>query len=296
MTIRDRQTLRNFFDEGSLPTRDHFGDMIESMLNMSDEGFNKSPENGLEVSALAGNDALVSFYRAPGGKSAPSAHPTAPAVWSMAYGGENDQLHFHHADVRAAQGQGRAPVLALDGQQRVGVGTADPRETLDVAGTVAARGRVGTCTWPGLATPLADGEWHDLTVPLTGCQAFEVMVGVGRQPGDGRYALLHAVALNTFNPTAGWLDFFQRKKRIRSNDAWYGRRCDRLELCWEGSSGRDASYRLRVRTKCDYGRGVQIQSQLTQLWFDPLMQGCMPRTAPLQPVAPQAPRARRKAV
>lgn len=263
MTIRSRQTLREFFDEGRLPTRDHFGDMIDSMLNMSDEGFRKSPENGLEVTAPAGYDALATFYRAQNERE---------PLWSLGYGGERDQLQFHHG---AGVAHDQPPVLALDARDRVGIGTATPREALDVAGTVASRGRVGSRSWPNLDPPLADGGWHDLTGPLTGCQAFEVMAGVGVQ-GSGRYALLHAVALNAFNPATSWLDLFSRKKRIRASEAWYGKRCDRLELCWEGSSGQDASYRLRVRTKCNYGAGVRIQATLTQLWFDPSMAGSKP--------------------
>jgi hypothetical protein len=274
MTIRSRQTLRQFFDEGRLPTRDHFGDMIDSMLNMSDEGFHKSAENGLEVTTPAGYDALVSFYRAQNAGS---------PVWSVGYGGERDQLQFHHAGVTASRDQ--PPVLALDARDRVGIGTATPREALDVAGTVAAQGRVGTCSWPGLAPALADGEWHDLTGELTGCQAFEVMAGAG-VPGGGRYALLHAVALNAFNPASSWLDFFSRKKRIRASEAWYGKRCDRLELRWEGSSGLHASYRLQVRSKCDYGAGARIQATLTRLWFDPAMDGRNSAGAPVAPVAP----------
>lgn len=264
MTIRSRQTLRQFFDEGRLPTRDHFGDMIDSMLNMSDEGFHKSAENGLEVTAPGGYDALLSFYRAQEARS---------ALWSLSFGGERDQLQFHHAGVDAARGQ--PPVLALDAQERVGIGTATPRETLDVAGTVAAEGRVGSCSWPDLAPALADGEWHDLTGPLTGCQAFEVVAGAGVQ-GGGRYALLHAVALNAFNPATSWLDLFSRKKHIRASEAWYGKRCDRLELRWEGSHGLNASYRLQARTRCDYGAGARIQATLTRLWFDPTMAGSQP--------------------
>ena len=37
MTTRNRETLRGFFSAGRLPTQDHFGDLIESMLNMDDE-------------------------------------------------------------------------------------------------------------------------------------------------------------------------------------------------------------------------------------------------------------------
>jgi hypothetical protein len=263
MTIRSRQTLREFFDEGRLPTRDHFGDMIDSMLNMSDEGFRKSPENGLEVTAPASYDALVTFYRAQNDRE---------PLWSLAYGGERDQLQFHHGGAAAARDR---PVLALDQQDRVGIGTATPREALDVAGTVASQGRVGSCSWPHLAPPLANGDWHDLTGPLTGCQGYEVMAGAGVQ-GGGRYALLHAVALNAFNPATSWLDLFSRKKHIRASEAWYGKRCDRLELRWQGTSGLDASYRLQVRSRCDYGAGVRIRATLTQLWFNEAMTGGMP--------------------
>jgi hypothetical protein len=264
MTIRNRKTLQHFFDEGRLPTRDHFADLIDSMLNMSDEGFHKSAENGIEVSSPAGYDALVSFYREQSSRT---------ALWSMSYGGDRDQLLFHHAGVAASRG--RKPVLALDAQDRVGIGTAEPAEALDVAGVVASQGRVGSCRWPGLAPALADGEWHDLTGPLGGCQAFEVMAGAGH-PGGGRFALMHAIAMNAYNPTRGWLDILSRRKRIRCDNTWYGRRCDKLELRWEGSSGRNASYRLQVRSKCDYGSGVRIQATLTRLWFDESMQGCAP--------------------
>lgn len=256
MTIRNRKTLQHFFDEGRLPTRDHFADLIDSMLNMSDEGFHKSAENGIEVSSPAGYDALVSFYREQSSRT---------ALWSMSYGGDRDQLLFHHAGVAASRG--RRPVLALDAQDRVGIGTAEPEEALDVAGTIASSGRVGNCSWPGLAPALADGEWHDLTGPLGGCQAFEVMAGAGH-PGEGRFALMHAIAMNAYNPASGWWDILSRRKHIRCDHSWYGRRCDKLELRWEGSSGRNASYRLQVRSKCDYGGGARIKATLTQLWFD----------------------------
>ncbi|WP_457337728.1 hypothetical protein [Rhizobacter sp. P5_C2] len=264
MTIRNRKTLQHFFDEGRLPTRDHFADLIDSMLNMSDEGFHKSAENGIEVSSPAGYDALVSFYREQSSRT---------ALWSMSYGGDRDQLLFHRAGVAASRG--RKPVLALDPQDRVGIGTAEPSQALDVAGVVASQGRVGSCRWPGIAPALADGEWHDLTGPLAGCQAFEVMAGAGH-PGGGRFALMHAIAMNTYNPASGWWDFLSRRKRIRCDNTWYGRRCDKLELRWDGSSGRNASYRLQVRSKCDYGSGVRIQATLTRLWFDESMEGCAP--------------------
>ena len=261
MTSRNRETLRNYFGDGKLPTRYHFGDLIDSMLNMSDEGFRKSAENGFEVSTPVGHDALMSFYRDQRPKS---------ALWSVSYGGGRDMLHFQPGS--AAATRGHEPVLALDAKARVGVNTGTPKHTLDVAGVVASQGRRGTYQPLRPVPILANGEWQDITDNLSGCQAFEVMAGAGL-PGGGRYALMHAIALNTYNPTAGWLDFLSRRKRITPHHAYYGRRCDKLQLRWEGSSGKNATYRLRIRTGCDYGEGVLIKVFLTQLWFDETTQG-----------------------
>ena len=41
-----------------------------AVLNMSDEGFRKTPENGFEVSTPVSHDALISFYREQGGREA----------------------------------------------------------------------------------------------------------------------------------------------------------------------------------------------------------------------------------
>ena len=266
MTVRNRDTLRSFFGAGMLPTQDHFGDLVDSMLNMSDEGFRKSAENGLEVSTPVGYDALVSFYRDQSMRS---------PLWSIAYGGERDLLAFK-AGAASATAPGRdgsepASVLALDARGRVGIGTDAPRTTLDVAGVVASEGRLGRYAAKTLPPPLADGEWHDLTGPLEGCQAFEVIAGAGRV-GGGRFALIHAVALNAYNPRPGWLDLFGLRRRIRAQGMWFGRRCDQLELRWSGSSGRQASYRLQVRSRCDYGADVPIRVGVTRLWFDDPME------------------------
>lgn len=285
MIRRNRETLRTYFGAGEMPTSEHFGELIDSVLNMSDEGFAKSAENGVEISTPVGYDALVSFYRDQSAKT---------VRWSMSYGGEHDQLQFHAGSVGARRGQ--APVLGLqwaspagvgaaadtadgasahEAQARVGINTASPQHTLDVAGVVASRGRVGTYAPAAADTLRADGQWHNLSGPLEGCQCLEVVAGVG-QRGSGRYALMHAVAMNTYHPTMGWFDFLSRRNRIRCQHAWYGRRCDRLELRWDGSHGRNASYTLQIRTKCDYGPDVRIQAHLTQLWFDTTMRGSTP--------------------
>jgi hypothetical protein len=174
-------------------------------------------------------------------------------------------LHVQPGSATASRG--RDPVLSLDARARIGINIGTPRHTLDVAGVVASTGRRGTHA-PAQAIPiLANGEWQDITDTLSGCQAFEVMAGAG-QPGAGRYALMHAIALNAYNPDGGWFGLFSNRKRITPHHAWYGRRCDKLQLRWEGTSGRNAAYRLRIRSGCDYGEGAHIKVFLTRLWFD----------------------------
>ena len=77
--------------------------------------------------------------------------------------------------------------------------------------------------------------------------------------------------MSTYNPGAGILAFLTRKRGIRCSHAYYHHRSDRLQLRWFGSSGKNACYRLQIRTGCDFGPGILIQAHVTQLWFDPHM-------------------------
>ena len=260
MTWRNRETLKNYFGDGSLPTQAHFGDLIDSMLNMVDEGFRKTVANGHELYAPVGHHNLLSFYRDQSPQS---------ALWRISLGAQQDQLLF--------QPQGaNGPLLSLDAQQRVGIGTTNPQTTLDVRGVVGSQGRQGTLPLPGKEPLLANGEWQDLTGDLEGCQAFEVMAGAG-QPGTGHFGLLHAVALSAYNPS-GWLSWWRARRGIRQTQAWWGRRCDKLQLRWNGTHGRKAVYRLQIRTGCNFGEQVRIQAHVCQLWFDPHMaQGQPPK-------------------
>ncbi|MBV8659989.1 MAG: hypothetical protein JO142_19385 [Burkholderiales bacterium] len=272
MTSRSRESLKRYFREGALPTEDHFADLIDSMLNMSDEGFRKSVERGFEVYAPQGHDALISFFR--------DQEPES-AAWQIALGGDHDQLQFlahtsnHGLDADEGDGQPVPPVLSLDQGLRVGILTGAPQAELDVMGTVKSRGRQGGDPRRTAVSLLANGEWQDLTDDLEGCQMFEVVAGAGHQ-GEGRFGLCHAVAANTYNPTLGIFNVFNRKRGISYTHGFYSRRCDRLELRWAGSSGRNARYRLQIRTGCDFGKDLRIQAFLTQLWFDPHMEGGKP--------------------
>ena len=273
MTVRDRDTLYKYFQAGELPTEEHFHDLIESMLNMQDEGFRKTPDHGLQIAAAVGAHALLTFFRAESARQ---------ALWTVRYGGTGEQLTLHPGGAPKPQDA----LLTLDALRRVGINTRDkPQHMLHVNGFVGSRGRAGTYPLPDpKSPPVADGEWHPLTESLSGCMAFEVVASVSGVAGQGQHAMLHAMALNAHNARVRWFDgapaksfrrrfnawlnrWFNPKNRIRCQDAWFGATCNRLELEWQSVvPGEPTNYRLMIRTQCSYGTGVPIQTHLTRLW------------------------------
>lgn len=252
MSKRNRATLKKFFKQGSLPSEEYFHDLIDSTLNLTDDGLEKSPAKGLELSTLGNSDSLISFFR------------NDQRMWLVGYDGEQNKLLF--------RGEGNeVATLSLLPDGKLGINTKDPEWPLDVGGVIRAEGRIGIIPTKHQSIP-ADGQWHNITGVLTGCQAFEVMAGVGKQR-TGRYALMHAIALNTFNPFGAWFNFLNFKKRIRCHQAHYRSFRDRLKLRWYGTNRR---YVLQLRSNSDYEGDTQIRYHITKLWFDEDMSGSMP--------------------
>jgi hypothetical protein len=141
----------------------------------------------------------------------------------------------------------------------VGINTETPATELDISGVMACRGRMGA--FPGKhedGLVPADGKPHTILEGLDGCRAFEIMAGAGGGEKSGKYALTHAIAMAAFNARA----------EVDVRQAWYGSRCNRIKLWWEG---KQQNYALKVKTCCCYGEGAAIQYQITDLWFDPYM-------------------------
>jgi hypothetical protein len=278
MGRRNRETLRNFFRRGALPTEESFFDLIDSTLNLNDEGFNKSERNGLEIQSQALRPSLLSFFRA--------GDPADP-VWRLALDEvDRRRLQFWDEDPGLAPLPGAPPpepTLTLGPGPRVGVNTDHPERTLDVNGTLRTMAREGVIPRraPGadgkLPPPvLANGDWHVIAGPFDGCHALEVVVGVGLKR-TGRYGLLHAIAINTYNPTGFFFDFFRRKRPIRVTQGYYRYRSDRLALRWARAK-EGKGYVLEVRSLRDYGstptgEPIRIGYHVTELWADSDMSG-----------------------
>ena len=259
MAERNRSTLKNFFSEGQRPTADHFTDLIDSNLNMIDEGFSRTVENGFEVSLLEDSDRLISFFE--------SNDPEHDPVWSITLNQERDKLIFKKVN----QYSPVQNVLTLTSDGCVGVNNDTPQHDLDVSGVVRSKGRMGAYETIKHTVP-ADGGWHDITGELEGCVAFEVMAGAGGERGKhtGKFALMHAIAMNTFNPRGWFFNFLNRKKKIRYTHAYYRSAGNRLKLQWCATDGN--KYKLQIKSNCDYGSNLNISYHITQLWFDPFME------------------------
>lgn len=249
MTRRNRHTLQEQFQHGKMPTEEDFHDLIESMLNMLDEGFEKTPEAGFKLAQLR-DGKLMSFY-----KDINIGNP----LWSMALDKTNDNLNL--LDGRNQALLTLSSATGADGFHRsaVGIRQNQPKYELDVAGCVASYARVGRKG--ELAVP-ADGNWYDITENMTGCQAWEIIAGVGAKDSEGRYALTHAFALNAFNAN-GSIDYHQ---------TYFGNKCSRVELRWvSDNEDKPFEFKLQMRVGCSYGDDVWIKYHMTQLWLDTLM-------------------------
>jgi hypothetical protein len=249
----DRRALKDKFKRGRMPAEQDFANLIDSMVNILEEGFDKSSDDGLKISQLMGSGRLLSFYE--------NIAVDSPQ-WFMELGLGDNKLHFGTPATPRVLSL-RSYSEQVNGQEiarvAVGVNKEVPEATLDVEGTVAATGRMGK---PGEFTAPADGNWWDITPALTGCEAIEVVAGVGGQDTDGKYALLHAIALNTFNGTGS----------IKQQQAFYGAKCNRIELRWLAVPDLGSfHFKLQIRVLCSYGAGVEIKYHLTRLWFDSLM-------------------------
>ena len=269
MPPQTRATLKQYFDTGSMPTQRDFADLVDSTLNMRDEGFEKTPAEGFKVSQLSDSGKLISFFRYDLGGQA--------LYFIQVDKDQNLVIGSDHTD----DSQQRNILFGVkdtgaDKRLRIGINTDRPERELDVGGVIRAEGRIGVATSVNkqeLKVP-ADGVWHSITDILGGCHAFEVMAGVGGQKTLGRYSLTHAIALNAYNPKGPLFNFLNFKKRIKYHTTYYRSRNDKLRLRWldEGNH----NYRLQLKSSTNIGEGIEIKYYLTSLWFDEEMSESRP--------------------
>lgn len=245
MAKRNRKTLKNFFKKGQMPSEENFSDLIDSMVNIVDEGFNKSINEGLEISPVGESSKLITFYQDIEDKN---------PIWSC-----ETQKDKNNLSINNKKGE---KVFVLNEEGNVGVNSENPKTELDVNGVISYKGKTGT--YKNGYVP-ADGKWHKIISNLDGCQAFEVMAGVGKKK-TGKYALMHAFALSTFNS----------KNQIKYHQSFFKTLCNTIKLRWTGSMH---NYALEMKTRSDFGQDIYVKFSVSQLWFDTFMDECFkPKT------------------
>jgi hypothetical protein len=245
MSIFNRNTLKGFFQKGSLPTEEHFANLIDSTINKIDDGFTKTSEHGLKIASGGDSQKLVSFY---------DDIKKRDPLWYISLNPDEvaKGLSF-------SQDQ-RGSALFLQEGGNIGVGNTQPQHTLDINGTVAMRRRVGV--YQRQSEAAADAEWHIILNDLSGCHVFEIVARVAGVKKRGKYAMAHAMAVSAFDSSSN---------TIRVTQACYGFFWHRLKFRWRRSE--NGKYRLEIKTADHYGmdqenKVVQIQYHITSLWED----------------------------
>ena len=254
-----RTELKKFFQNGSIPSENHFEFLIESTINKIDDGFYKD-EEGLHLSPSPADNRLMTLYN--------NADASTP-FFSIGYNGQDEASMQFKPCLKPVDGK---PAEAADDKQaeensfffhhggRLGIGTkSSDLYGMQVRGYAAMEGRIGTYQ---SGTVAADGVWHKLPGldNLNNCNGYEIIARAGKK-GKGKFAILHATALCAYGPSGG---------KIKKTSAYFGWCWNRLSLRWGGDKH---SYRLELCSKSHYGKGsdgkdIPIYYQVTKLWED----------------------------
>ncbi|GAA3625776.1 hypothetical protein [Flavivirga jejuensis] len=236
--LLNRETLAELFKDGMKPSGAIFSNLIYSMINKLDDGIEKNFDHGLSLSPQ-GNTAenlLSLFHQIDDGY----------AAWSLGLTSKEDG-----AGLNFKEGDNSISRLYIKKGGGIGINTTTPKHALDIKGDLGIQSRKGTYA---NGTIMANGKWQTILTNQTDCKLLEVSACAKGGKGEGKYAVLHAFALNPFSGKRG---------RIRKFQSYYGWRWwRRIQLRWVGTS---FNYSLEMRTVVNYGEKGTIDFHITQL-------------------------------
>ena len=224
MALINRQTLKNYFKKGGFATEKHFVDLIDSSLNVVDDGISIQREHGLKINPIGFSTKLISFF-----KKATQKSPE--------FSVELDQANTPGLSV---QGENDKSIIKVKKEGLVGINTLDPKYTFDVNGTVGMKSRVGT---HAIGSVPGDGNWHSILSNLDGVNGYEITAYIKGKLGSGRYSIAHAIALSTFGGRSS-------RNKIKTTVASYGSFFYKISLRWYGDLH---NYELQAKTTRHFG-------------------------------------------
>jgi len=224
MALINRQTLKNYFQKGGFATEKHFIDLIDSSLNMIDDGISINQKQGFKLNPIGFSTRLMSFF-----KKATQNEPDFTV--------NINQDNVEGLSINNREGD---PLLKFDQNKQIGVHTNEPRFDFDVRGVLGIDSKSGNHI---VGEVDGDGSWQTIISNLDGINGFEVVASIRGKMGSGRYAIAHAIALSTFGGKSS-------RNRIKNTNAYYGSFMNRLSFRWVGEMH---NYELQVRTRRHYG-------------------------------------------
>ena len=224
MALINRQTLKNYFQKGGFATEKHFVDLIDSSLNMIDDGISINQKQGFKLNPIGFSTRLMSFF-----KKATQNEPDFTV--------NINQDNVEGLSINNREGE---PLLKFDQNKQIGVHTNEPRFDFDVRGVLGIDSKSGNHI---VGEVDGDGSWQTIISNLDGINGFEVVASIRGKMGSGRYAIAHAIALSTFGGKSS-------RNRIKNTHAYYGSFMNRLSFRWVGEMH---NYELQVRTRRHYG-------------------------------------------
>jgi hypothetical protein len=279
--ITDRTQLKTFFKKGTLPTQGAFEKLIDSTFNIAEDKLDITDDGIMIYPSDNGNEKLLSFFED---------KDDSEAAWTLYISKKKDGGIYiqktGNQELKSSQDEPDEPAVFIQKNKgNVGLGTSSPGQKLDVKGFVASEGRVGNYKEGELD---ADGTWQNIFTekPLTGSHAFEIMAYAEGEQGDGKYALLHAIAICTYGNS---------QPKITKTSACYGKRWNKIDIRWVSKPSQIAEqpeedekkffdlakwwktfwepkdpfrYNLQLKTKSNYGDGKKIWYKITVLWND----------------------------
>ncbi|MFA6778256.1 MAG: hypothetical protein WCU80_00530 [Paludibacteraceae bacterium] len=244
MAKTNRRTLKEYFAAGKKPDSSQFVDLIDSMLNIVDDGFIKTSEGGMTLSPLNGN-------RAGNVMEVRQDILDPDAAWRFSIDGKGS---FFICPRNSDQ-----PVISLfqDGSILIdpNLSSANVRQP----NNVVVNGGVVAASYMGekLDVP-ANGAWQDISAYDYACMAFRVVAKVKGKKGSGKYAMLEVSAMNCFGKHASI-------KKV--GESWFGKRFNRIDFRWNEKKDEQGEpiFGLQVRSRSDYGEGHTISYYILDL-------------------------------
>lgn len=233
MAKTNRKTLKEYFGRGKKPNSEQFADLVDSMLNIVDDGVSKSPEKGLLLSPLNEEGAVMEIRRN---------ILEDKASWVVGLGKQDElQIYRESEDV---------PYLVLHKDGTMQLGNKENPINVVVNGTVQAHSFVGGYMEGKVP---ADGNWHPVGKNEYGCKSYRITAGCGLK-NKGKYATADVTAMHCFG----------KHRRIRGIHSWFGNRFNRIQFRWNADNALNC--RLEIRTRSDYGNGVWIHYRVSSLF------------------------------